>query len=122
MYSGAPTSSSALQVRGNFYPQVGNYVCVNGSVSGPYCNTYLEVENVCHTYSAGVRTCHLNQTRSSDPTKSGVQGGDSGGPVYRPGSGGALAVGIIDGSGGDLAWYTPIHVLHSRWSVATVTG
>jgi len=112
-----------LPVKGISYPLPGNYVCYDGSVTGEYCNTYLEAENICVTYTNKLRTCHLNSTLSSDLSKSGSAPGDSGGPVFRPGSGGALAVGIIDGSGtNNLAYYTPISLLLSRWSALLVQG
>jgi len=122
IYTGCPTCETRLPVRGVSIPLVGNYVCLSGSFTGRYCATYLEAENICVTYINKLRTCHLNSSRSSDPSKSGVQIGDSGGPVYREGSGGALAVGIIDGFGGGLAYYTPINTLLSRWSALIVLG
>lgn len=44
MYNGDLNSSSALLVKGVFYPNNGNYVCVSGAATGNYCNMYVDVQ------------------------------------------------------------------------------
>ena len=71
MWDGCPTCVTAQPIKGVSYPNIGNYVCLNGSYTGSYCTTYLQLQNICVTFTPGLRTCHLNETESSDPTQAG---------------------------------------------------
>lgn len=127
MWVGPINSSTFEFVVGTATLPSGSSVCANGSVSGTRCDGHVSSMNGCYNIDytnegyGVIRICHLDITTGSSSNQ--CQGGDSGGPLFLPGSGTEdFAVGIIIAAGGQSCFYHEISPLLSHFGASLSTS
>lgn len=97
-FVGAPTSNSAVWIKGYSVPVIGQSICMNGSQSGTVCSNTISDGPVSLNArdGAGATRTYANSFRSVQVFNQPAAGnGDSGGPVLRVVDGRPYATGVI---------------------------
>ncbi|WP_157695523.1 chymotrypsin family serine protease [Nakamurella panacisegetis] len=116
---GGNSNGTSRYVSGyNTSDSIGGKICVDGAVTGEVCNTLIQANGKCITFSDGVETCQLSICHNASAVT--AVDGDSGGPVETLDSNGnSLARGEIIGSTADkhTTYYTPVRYIMSLYHI-----
>jgi V8-like Glu-specific endopeptidase len=125
IFTGGPSSRTAIPVAGLEDPQPGMQVCYSGATTGEHCGFTI----VGGAQSVNFKSSHGTVTIGNEWRASGARctsrRGDSGSPVYTESGGVAYAVGILSGgqvkAGQCPFYFTPVSLAMRLYHLTLIT-